>query len=226
MQKQNDLANNLLDLFKDTSYKKFNKGYFVGRPNLEGYYYIFKNITDPKFCLILNTTDSKYPSNMVKIKDYVFIVLNVPSLENYLENFVEVFFPTILNIIDQNLQKENTRNLPYGYYLDENGDLKIDLRKAAEVRKIYDMYIDTQSIRHIANELKTDFSHIRDILHDNEEYMQMQNKIVPLFKLKQVNEIMAGNIRGGAIKKKTVEDEIKEVRRARKNKEKLQELRN
>ena len=226
MQKQNDLANNLLNLFKESSYTEFGKGFFVNQPNFEGYYYIFKNITDPKFCLILNTSDRTYSSTMTRIQDYIFIIFNVTSLEEYLANLADKYFPMLLNIVDQNLQKQNTRNLPYGYYLDENGDLKIDLKKANEVRKIYDMYIETQSIRHIAGELRTDFSHIRDILHDNEEYMQMQNKIVPLSKLKQVNEIMAGNIRGGTIKKKTTEDEIKEIRRMRKNKEKLQGVNN
>ena len=226
MQKQNDLANNLLNLFKENSYSEFKKGYFINQPYLEGYYYIFKKITDPKFCVILNTSERKYPTNMAKIQDYVFIAFNVPSLEYFLENLANEYFPTLLNIVDQNLQKENTRNLPYGYYLDENGDLKIDLTKASEVRKIYDMYIDTRSIRHITGELKTDFSHVRDILHDNEQYLQMQNKIVPLSKLKQVNEIMAGNIRGGAIKKRTTEDEIKEIRRSRKEKEKLQKFKN
>ena len=54
----------------------------------------------------------------------------------------------------------------------------------------------------------------------------MQNKIIPLSKLKQVNEIMAGNIRGGAIKKRTTEDEIKEIRKRRKDKEKLQNFNN
>ena len=31
------------------------------------------------------------------------------------------------------LEKENTRNLPYGYYLDENGELKIDLKNLREL---------------------------------------------------------------------------------------------
>ncbi len=216
MQKQNDLAENLLELFNPKSYKEFQKRYFTNQPDLEGYYYIFKRITNPKFCLIVNTSDIKYPSRMVKLDDYLFIVVNVKSMEDYTTNFAEMYFPLILEIIDENLQKKNTRNLPYGYYTDENGDLKVDIKKAEEVRKIYDMYIETQSIRHISGELGTNFSDIREILHDNEEYVQMQPQIVPVSKLKQVRELLAQNIRGGATAKISTEDQIKEVRRRRK----------
>ena len=216
MQKQNDLAENLLNLFDPSSYKEFEKGYFTNRPNLEGYYYIFKRITKPKFCLILNRSEERYPTSMVKIRDYVFMVFNVPSLEDFLENLADKYIVMILDTLDNELQKKNTRNLPYGYYVDENGDLQIDLKAAAEVRRIYDMYIDTQSIRDIANELRTNFSDIREILHDSQEYMQMRNKIVPLSKLKQVTELMASNVRGGATAKRDIEDELADARRRRK----------
>ena len=217
MQKQNDLAENLLNLFEPSSYKEFGKGYFTNKPNIEGYYYIFKRITKPKFCLIVNTSEEKYPTNMVKIRDYVFIVFNVSSLEEFLKNLTDRYFVTLMDILDNELQKKNTRNLPYGYYIDENGDLKVDLKDAAEVRKIYDMYIDTQSIRDIAAELRTNFSDIREILHDAQEYMQMREKIVSPAKLKQVIELMASNIRGGAVAKKDLEDELADARRRRKH---------
>ena len=216
MQKQNDLAENLLNLFEPSSYKEFGKGYFTNRPNLEGYYYIFKRITKPKFCLIINISQEKYPTSFVKIRDYVFIVFNVSSLEEFLENLADKYFVTLMDILDNELQKKNTRNLPYGYYLDENGDLQIDLKAAAEVRKIYDMYIDTQSIRDIAAELRTNFSDICEILHDNQEYMQMQQKIISPAKLKQVAELMASNVRGGAVAKRDIEDELADARRKRK----------
>ena len=224
MQKQNDLAINLLNLFDVSSYKEFGEGFFVNQPKMSGYYFIFQKLTKPKFCLIVNTSGVGYPSNMAEIGDYIFIVISVPSMEEYMENFTDKYFPEILGIVDTKLQKENTRDLPYGYYIDENGDLKIDLRKANEVRKIYDMYIETQSVRDIAAELNTNFSAIREILHANEEYMQMQQKILPMYKLRQVNTLMAQNIRGGAQKKITTEDEIKEIRRKRKQKERMQDL--
>jgi len=216
MQKQNDLAINLMNLFEPSSYKEFGKGYFTNKPNMEGYYYIFKKITKPKFCLIINTSPEKYPTNMMKIRDYVFIVFNVSSLEEFLQNLTERYFVTLMDVLDNELQKKNTRNLPYGYYTDENGELRVDLKAAAEVRKIYDMYIETQSIRDIAADLRTNFSDIREILHDAEEYMQMRDKIVSLSKLKQVAELMASNVRGGATAKRGIEDELADARRRRK----------
>jgi hypothetical protein len=157
---------------------------------------------------------------MVKLKDYVFIIFNVPSLEEFLQNLTERYFVTLMDILDNELQKKNTRNLPYGYYTDENGELKVDIRAAQEVRKIYDMYIETQSIRDIAAELRTNFSDIREILHDSEEYMQMKNKIVSMAKLKRVAELMAANVRGGAVAKHDTEDEIADARRRRKESKK------
>lgn len=224
MQKQNDLAINLMNLFEPSSYKEFARGYFVNQPNLEGYYYIFKKLTKPKFCLILNTSDTKYPTSMVKLRDYVFIVFNVPSLEKFLEGLADNYMVQLLNIMDSEMNKKNTRNLPYGYYYDENGELEVDLKAAAEVRKIYDMYIETQSIRDIAAELRTNFSDIREILHDSEEYMQMRDKIVSPVKLKQVAGLMAANVRGGATAKRDLEDELADARRRRKeNAKRLQQ---
>ena len=96
MQKQNDLALNLKHLFEESSYKEFGEGYFVNRPQMTGYYYIFKNITKPSFCLILNTSSLKYPTTSTKIGDYVFLVFNIPSLEEFLQNLTEKYFPEIL----------------------------------------------------------------------------------------------------------------------------------
>ena len=216
MQKQNDLAINLLNLFDSSSYKKFERGYFVNRPNLEGYFYIFQKITKPKFCLIVNISQEEYPTSMAKVRDYVFMVFNCKSLEEFLQNLPDKYFVTLMDILDNELEKKNTRNLPYGYYIDENGELKVDLKAASKVRRIYDMYIETQSIRDIAKELRTNFSDIRDILHDSQEYMQMRNKIVSIGKLKQVTELMATNVRGGAVAKRSLEDEVREARKRRK----------
>lgn len=223
MQKQNDLAKNLENLFKESSYQRFEKGDFVNQPYMSGYFYIFKNITNPRFCIILNDSEVKYPSNMTKVQDYVFIVVKISSLENYLENMGVHYFPIILDIVEKNLQKKNPRNLPYGYYTDENGDLKIDFKKADEVRRIYNRYIETESVREIASEMRTNFSHIRDILHDNEAYMQMREKILPMTKLKKINELLAQNVKG-AFKKQTTADKIKEIRKQREEKEKLAEV--
>ena len=44
----------------------------------------------------------------------------------------------------------------------------------------------------------------------------MKDKIVSLSKLKEVAELMAENVRGGTVAKRSLEDEIKEVRQRRK----------
>lgn len=220
MQKQNDLAINLMNLFEPKSYKEFEEGFFVNQPKMKGFYYTFKDMRKPKICLILNTSEVKYPSPMTRTEEYVFIVLNIPSIEDYMDNFTDVYFSQIMEVLDNVIEKKNTRNLPYGYYTDENGEIKVDLQKASEVRRIYDMYIDTKSIRHIANKLRTNFSKIREVLHDSQEYAQMPEPILSPSKIKEVTELMAGNVRGGAVAKKSVEDEIADLRRKRKEMQK------
>lgn len=222
MQNKNDLAVNLMNLFDPSAYKEFGEGFFINKPKMKGYYYIFKNINKPKFCLIVNVNpDFVYPSNTVTINEFVYIVFSSESIESFVETLTDKNFEILMNVIDNKLEKENTRNLPYGYYLDENGELKIDLKKASKVRKIYDLYIDSKNVRAVADALKTNFSEIRDILHDNEEYMQMAHKILPISKMKEVAELMAGNVRGGTQAKKSTEDEIKAVRARRKEREKM-----
>ena len=224
MQKQNDLARNLKNLFNETSYSEFNEGFFVNQPMMKGYYYIFKNINRPCFCLVLNTSEKvKYPSDSTKIKDYVYIVFNIKDLKVFIENLAVYYLPVILTKIDENILKKNPRNLPYGYYTDVNGEVKVDLRKANEVRKIYDMYIEVESVREIADELRTNFSHVRDVLADFEIYLQMKNKIVTVSKLKRVGELLAQNVKG-RFRQMSTEDEIKELRKRRKQQQKAMSI--
>ena len=220
MQKQNDLAKNLKNLFNPKSYQEFGQGFFINKPQMTGYYYIFKNITKPSFCIVLNTAEEKYPTDSTKINEYVYIIFNINSLEDYINNFAESYLPLILTKLDENLMKKNPRNLPYGYYTDVDGNIKVDVQKANEVRRIYDMYIDVQSVREIADELNTNFSHIRDVLADYQEYLQMPMKLVTVGKLKQVGELLAQNVKG-RFKHMSTEDEIEELRRQRKQKERM-----
>lgn len=208
MQRQNDLAENLLNLFNPNKYTEFQESFFVNQPRMTGYYYIFKNITRPSFCLILNTSKVPYPTNITKVKDFVYLVYTISSLEDYMKDLGTEYFPSILDDIYNNMQKKNERGLPYGYYLDENGDMKIDLKKANEVKRIYNAYIETESVRTIVNDMRSNFSHIRDILHDNEEYMKMEQKILPMTILKKVNELLAENVKG-TFRKETTKDKIR-----------------
>lgn len=223
MQNKNDLAENLKNLFDPNSYKEFGNGFFVNQPRMKGYYYIFKRITKPKFCLILNTSENKYPSDYIKVGDYVFIVLNISSLEEYITNLGDMYFSVILTRVDENLMKKNPRNLPFGYYTDTDGKVKIDLKKASEVRKIYDMYMEVESVRDIVDELNSNFSHVRDVLASWEEYLQMPQKIVTVSKLKNVGDLLSKNVKG-RFKQRSTEDEIRELRKRRKQQQKMTRL--
>ena len=54
------------------------------------------------------------------------------------------------------------------------------------------MYIETPSMKRIAKELKTNFSHVRDILRD-ERYDKMQPRIISTSVWKQVEAIAKAN---------------------------------
>lgn len=228
MQNQNDLAINLMNMLEPNSYKEFGEGFFKNRPEISGLYFSFKDMRKPYTYLIINTSKAKYPSPMVKTKvedrDILYIVFNVPSVEEYFENVIDMYLPQVVEILDNNIEKKNTRNLPYGYYIDENGEIQVDIKAAYEVRRIYDMYIDTRSIRQIASKLRTNFSDIREILHDSEEYLQMHPPIMSPQKLKEVAGLMAANVRGGAVAKRSLEDEIADARRKRKEMQKRTQM--
>ena len=53
----------------------------------------------------------------------------------------------------------------------------------------------------------------------------MKNKIVPMSKLKKVNELLAQNVKG-TFRKRTTEDEIKEIRQRRKQQRKMMNIQN
>ena len=220
MNRREELGINLINLYNPSSYTEFGEGFFVNNPALTGYYYIFQDLKEPKFCLVLNTSDIEYKGIYAKIKNFVYIIFNIESLDQFIENLSQEYMPYILGIISENMNKQDTRKLPYGYYYDENGDLKIDLKKANEVREIYDRYLEVGSVRQIAGEQKTNFSKIREILHDSEAYMQMQQKILPVTIIKQVQELVAQNVKG-RFRKETPEDRLKATRTRRKKLEQM-----
>ena len=86
-----------------------------------------------------------------------------------------------------------------------------------------DRKVDIESVREIADELKTNFSHVRDVLADYELYLQMRDKIVTVSKLKRVGELLAQNVKG-RYKQMSTEDEIKELRKRRKQQQKAMAL--
>ena len=54
------------------------------------------------------------------------------------------------------------------------------------------MYIETRSMKKIAKELKTNFSHVRDVLRDD-RYDEMQPRIISTSTWKRVEEISKQN---------------------------------
>lgn len=224
MQKTPIIGENLLKLFNIKSYKYFDKGYFKEQPDMLGYYYMFKNLEEPKFCVIINTSGIPFKSDRLISNNITYIILSAASIEDFVNNLPDIYLDKILNIIDQSIDDKETRNLPYAYYMDETGKIKIDPIKASEVRRIYNRYFDVKSVRQVAAEMHKNFSYIREILHDNEAYMQMREKILPMTKLKEMNILLAQNIRGGAVKKISTREKMKMIQRNIKNRIKAQQV--
>lgn len=223
MQDQSIIAKNLLKLFDPNAYKEFREGYFVNQPKMFGYYYLFKNMKEPKICVIINTSGIKHERPVTKTDEFVFVVYNVLTLEDFVGNLADQYLSHFLESAYEYMKGRTSRDLPYGYYYDESHNLKVDNRQADTVRKIYDVYINTKSIREVSDFMKTNFSDIREILHDYGRYAQMRPTIVQLSKIREVASILASNVRGGAVAKQSLEGELKEVRRRRKEREKAME---
>ena len=124
----------------------------------------------------------------------VKVTYNADSFETYSKRIVMVAHKLAETIEDlyERVQEERDKDLPYGYVRDEDGNIQIDSIKADEVKKIYKMYIETPSMKRIAKELKTNFSHVRDILRD-ERYDKMQPRIISTSVWKQVEAIAKAN---------------------------------
>lgn len=190
------LAESILKLTDPKNYHKFSEGYFKKAPKLSGYIFNF-NTQEIKVYLILNTSNSKYNKEFVNINNFYFIVYDVDSLNTFINN-VENNLLNILKNIKIILDEGNKYSeqldggLPYGYFLDNNGNIRIDVQKANEVKKIFKIYPKYLSIRDVAKELKTNFSHIHDVLYDD-RYGKMKQKIVSEKDLKKVKDIIYRN---------------------------------
>lgn len=191
------LSSDLTRLRKAKSYEEFGAGYFRNVPDLAGYIYRFKCSDEPKILLIVDTSNSAYSKDYYKNKGYHFLVYKAPSLEQFLDKFFK-FSSDIIEIVNTILDKaqENADiiagGVPHGYKVSEDGEIVVDSREAILVRKIYKLYTQYGSIRKIATELKTNFSHIRDVLHDY-RYEKMKQPIIPSSVLKKVRDMMDKN---------------------------------
>ena len=189
-------ANDLNRLRKASSYKKFSRGYFSNVPDMEGYIYRFK-VEDLNIVLIVDTSKSEYTKEYYKNQGWHFIIYKSPSLEEFISKLADILEDLINrmnHILDEEQENADIRaaGIPHGYTVDDNGEVVIDPIEAPKVRKIYKLYSQYQSIRKVKDVLKTNYSHVRDVLHDY-RYEDMNPPIISDSVLKKVRTMMDMN---------------------------------
>lgn len=193
---QKTLANDITRLRKASSYKEIEKGYFRNVPDLGGYIYKFK-VEGANILLIVDTVGSTYAKTYYHNNGYHFLIFKSNSIEEFTKSIygmVSDIIDQVNKILDEEQENADIRagGVPHGYKLDENGEIVVDPREAIIVRKIFKLYSQYGSIRTIARELKTNFSHVRDVLHDY-RYEKMRHPIIPSSLLKKVRQLMDKN---------------------------------
>jgi hypothetical protein len=184
-------------LRKSSSYKEFSKGYFRNVPDMSGYIYKFKCGEYSHIYLIVDTSNCGYSKDYYKKDNYYFLVYKTSSLDNFLKGFFEIsseILDRVNSILDKDQENADERagGIPHGYKIGSEGDIVIDPVEAIQVKKIYKLYTQYGSIRKIASELKTNFSHVRDVLHDY-RYERIQPCIIPNSILKKARQLMDKN---------------------------------
>lgn len=180
------------------NYKELEKGYFRQVPELYGYLYELsdtENLEDYKIFLIVNLNpEFKYPKERVEVDNYYFIIINAEDFDTYVENIsiVATLFMDVVDDILGKIEEKKNQELPYGYKLNDEGELEVDPIKAQEVRKIYKLYLEVRSMQKLADMLKTNFSHVRDVLRD-ERYLTTKPSIISKSLIKSVASISLRN---------------------------------
>ena len=191
------MATIIATLRNKDNYREVSKGFFQRVPSLSGYVYELKKmdlLADYRVVIIVNTNpDYTYPKEKTEIDNYTFLVYNVDDFDTYRKR-ATIVATKLSNVIEDLVDRvrEEQEDLPYGYVRDDKGQIQVDSIKADEVRQIYKMYIETRSMKKIAKELKTNFSHVRDILRDD-RYDEMQPRIISTSTWKRVEEISKQN---------------------------------
>ena len=191
------LANDVTRLRKEGSYKEFKKGYFRNVPDMAGYIYKFKCGEYSHIYLIIDTSNCGYSKDYYKKDNYYFLVYKSSSLKQFLKGFFEIS-SEILNRVNSILDKdqenadERAGGIPHGYKLDKTGAIVVDPLESIKVKKIYKLYTQYGSIRKVANELKSNFSFVRYVLHDY-RYERMQPKIIPESIWKKARQMLDKN---------------------------------
>lgn len=191
------MATIIATLRNKDNYREVSKGFFRRVPSLSGYVYELKKmnlLADYRVVIIVNTNpDYTYPKEKTEIDNYTFLVYNVDDFDTYRKR-ATIVATKLSNVIEDLVDRvrEEQEDLPYGYVRDDKGQIQVDSIKADEVRQIYKMYIETRSMKKIAKELKTNFSHVRDVLRDD-RYDEMQPRIISTSTWKRVEEISKQN---------------------------------
>ena len=194
---KDEMATIIATLRNKDNYREVSKGFFRRVPSLSGYVYELKKmnlLADYRVVIIVNTNpDYTYPKEKTEIDNYIFLVYNVDDFDTYRKR-ATIVATKLSNVIEDLVDRvrEEQEDLPYGYIRDDKGQIQVDSIKADEVRQIYKMYIETRSMKKIAKELKTNFSHVRDVLRDD-RYDEMQPRIISTSTWKRVEEISKQN---------------------------------
>ena len=201
--KKEIIAVNIAYMQKPESYEEFQAGAFPAVPKMSGYTLRFKEFKQYEVYLVLNTTEGfEYDNPVVEEDKFVIMVINIASLEYFLQN-IEQYMQPIMDVLKDIANKDNVsdRELPYGYTRDEDGNIKVNPAEAVVVKKIFKDYPSYKSIRKVAQELRTDYSVVHDILHDA-RYTRMPIQIVPEVDIRRAYQVMQSNKKNPHTKKK------------------------
>ena len=201
--KKEIIAVNIAYMQKPESYEEFQAGAFPAVPKMSGYTLRFKEFKQYEVYLVLNTTEGfEYDNPLVEEDKFVIMVINIASLEYFLQN-IEQYMQPIMDVLKDIADKDNVsdRELPYGYVRDEDGNIKVHPAEAVTVKKIFKDYPSYKSIRKVAQELRTDYSFVHDILHDA-RYTRMPIQIVPEVDIRRAYQVMQSNKKNPHTKKR------------------------
>lgn len=201
--KKKIIALNISHMQDANSYEEFSEGAFPALPNMKGYTLRFKEFHQYEVYLVLNTAqDFQYDDPLVEQENFVIMVINVTSLDYFLENIQQYINP-IIEVLEECIDKDNVsdRELPYGYIRDDDGKIKVNPAEAEVVKKIFKDYPRYKSIRKVAQNLKKDYSFVHDILHDA-RYTRMPIRIVPEVDVKRAYQVIQANRKNQAMKKR------------------------
>ena len=191
--KKEILAINIAYMQKPESYEEFQAGAFPAVPKMSGYTLRFKEFKKYEVYLVLNTTEGfEYNNPLVEEDKFVIMVINI-----------EQYMQPIMDVLKDIANKDNVsdRELPYGYTRDEDGNIKVNPAEAIVVKKIFKDYPSYKSIRKVAQELRTDYSFVHDVLHDA-RYTRMPIQIVPEVDVRRAYQVMQSNKKNKHTKKR------------------------